>query len=132
MKLCITATGKNLDAQVDPRFGRAEYFIIIDPDTMAFEALENASLNAMHGAGIQAAQLMSTKGVTAVITGQVGPNAFHTLKAAGIEMFHTKASSAAETVDAYKKGQLKPIAEMGAAHAGMGGRKGTAGGRGMN
>jgi predicted Fe-Mo cluster-binding NifX family protein len=75
MKIAITATGDNLQASVDPRFGRAQYFIILDPDTMEFEAISNTDLNAAHGAGIQSGQLMSSNNVKAVITRNVGPNA---------------------------------------------------------
>ena len=70
MKIAISATGKNLDAEVDPRFGRCQYFIIIDPETMQFEALENSSAMASGGAGISAAQMIAGKGVEAVLTGK--------------------------------------------------------------
>ncbi len=120
MKIAITATGADLQAQVDPRFGRAQYFIIVNPETMEFEAIENSSLSAAHGAGIQAGQLMSSKDVSAVITGSVGPNAFQTLTAAGIQIFQSPGGTVQQTIDAYKKGQLQPVSQFGPAHAGMG------------
>ena len=120
MKIAISAIGPDLQAQVDPRFGRAQYFIIIDPETMEFESISNTSTDAMHGAGIQSGQLMSSKGVTAIITGRVGPNAHQTLTVAGIKIFQTGAGTVAQAVDAYKKGQLQPITQIGPAHAGMG------------
>jgi len=120
MKAAITALGIDLKAQVDARFGRAQYFIIIDTDTMEFEVISNASTEAMHGAGIQSGQLMSSKGVTAVITGQVGPNAHQTLTAAGIQIFHSDNITVEQAIDAYKKGELKPITQIGPAHGGMG------------
>ncbi len=131
MKIAITATGADLQAQVDPRFGRAQYFIIIDPETMEFEAIENVSLSAAHGAGIQSGQLMSSKDVTAVITGSVGPNAFQTLTAAGIKIFQSTGGTVELAVKAYKNGQLQPITQFGPAHAGMGMSGGMGMGRGI-
>lgn len=121
MKVAISALGQDLQAQVDPRFGRAQNFIIVDPETMEFEVISNTGTNAMHGAGIQSGQLMSSKGVTAVITGNLGPNAYQTLTAAGIQLFQAGAVTVAQAIDAYNKGQLQPITQMGPAHAGMGG-----------
>ena len=59
MKIGITSTGKNLDAEVDQRFGRCKYFIIVDTDSMEFEAISNENIMASGGAGIQAAQTLS-------------------------------------------------------------------------
>jgi len=131
MNIAISALGADLESQVDPRFGRAQYFIIVDPETMEFEAINNSSLDAMHGAGIQSGQLMSSKGVTAVITGSVGPNAHQTLTAAGIQIFQAGAATVALAIDAYKKGQLQPITQIGPSHAGTGGGMGMGRGMGM-
>lgn len=120
MKIAITAKGSNWEAIVDPRFGRAETFIIIDTETEQFEVIEHSGLNTMHGAGIQTAQLMSEKNVKQVITGSVGPNAFQTLQAAGIKMYHAKGATVKEVFDAYKTDQLTEITQMGSAHAGIG------------
>jgi len=119
MKVAITALGPDLQAQVDARFGRAQNFIIIDPDTMEFKTISNDDMNAAHGAGIQSGQLMSSEGVSELITGQVGPNAYQTLTAAGIIIFQSGSSTVEQAVDAYKKGQLKQITQSGPEHAGM-------------
>ena len=119
MKIAISSLGTDLQAQVDPRFGRAKYFIILDPETMEYETISNESLNTMHGAGIQSGQLMSSTGVSAIITGQVGPNAHQTLTAAGIKIYQANSYSIAEAVDLYKKGELQEITEFGPAHGGM-------------
>ena len=66
MKIAITSTGKDLDAQVDPRFGRCQYFLVVDTDTMEFEAFENANAQNSGGSGIQAGQFMAQKDVQAV------------------------------------------------------------------
>ena len=84
MKLAISSSGKNLDAQLDPRFGRCAYFLIVDPADMRYEVFDNQSAAQSSGAGIQAAQFLADKNVSAVITGHVGPNAVQTLAAAGI------------------------------------------------
>ena len=120
MKIAVTATGNDLNAQVDPRFGRAEYFIIVDPDTLEFEAISNSGTAAAHGAGIQSGQLISSRDVSVVITGQVGPNAYQTLEAAGIKMFHAGNVTVAEAIEAFKKGQLRQINQSGPAHSGPG------------
>jgi predicted Fe-Mo cluster-binding NifX family protein len=87
MKIAISSSGKNLDAALDPRFGRCAYFLIIDPADMQFEVFDNQSTAQSSGAGIQAAQFLADKNVSAVITGHVGPNAVQTLAAAGIDIF---------------------------------------------
>ena len=76
MKICVSAVANSLDAQLDPRFGRCPYFVIVDLESMQFEAIPNDASGAMGGAGIQAAQTIAGKGVTVLITGNVGPNAF--------------------------------------------------------
>jgi predicted Fe-Mo cluster-binding NifX family protein len=74
-KICFTSSGKTLDADLDPRFGRASYFLIFNPETAETEVVENPNKNAVQGAGIQTAQLLLNKGVRVIVTGQVGPNA---------------------------------------------------------
>ena len=71
MKICVSATAKNLEAQTDPRFGRCPYFVIVDSETMQFKAIPNVASGATGGAGIQAAQTIANKGVKLVITGNV-------------------------------------------------------------
>src|SRR3972149_6658362 len=133
MKICITSTGPGLDSEMDPRFGRCQYFIIMDPDALAFEAAENPNLGAAGGAGIQSTQFISNKGVEAVITGQVGPNAFTTLQAAGIKILTGASGTVKEVVEKYKKGQLSssPQGPTVQAHFGMGMGGGMGMGRGM-
>jgi hypothetical protein len=76
MKIAVSASSPALESPVDPRFGRCLYFLIVDPETMEFEAVENPYVSASGGAGIQAAQLVIQKNVEAVLTGSCGPNAF--------------------------------------------------------
>ncbi len=108
MKICVTSQGDNLDAQVDPRFGRCPYFIIADTDTSEIEAIQNPNVSGMGGVGVQTGQLMSEKQVKAVLTGNVGPNAFRTLQVAEIDVITGISGSVKEAIEKYKSGELKP------------------------
>ena len=109
MKIGISSTGKDLDAQVDPRFGRCQYFLIVDTDTMNFESISNESAMASGGAGIQAAQTIAKADVEAVVTGNIGPNAFQTLNAAGIKVFTGATGDVKEILNKFKKGEFKEV-----------------------
>ena len=132
MKICVSAVANSLDAQLDPRFGRCPYFVIIDLESMQFEAIPNDASGAMGGAGIQAAQTIAGKGVTVLITGNVGPNAFQALSAAGIKIVTGAFGTVRESVEKFKRGELR---ETGAptvgGHFGMGMGRGRGRGRGQ-
>jgi len=129
MKIAVTSQGQTLDDAVDPRFGRAPYFLIIDADSLTCESMPNPNLELGGGAGIQSAQLMAERGVVAVLTGNCGPNAFRTFEAAGIQVITGVSGTAREAVQAYKSGRLsRADAPNVASHFGMGG--GGGGGRG--
>lgn len=119
MKIAITALGNDLLAEVDPHFGRANNFIILDPETMEYKTISNDSMNAAHGAGIQSGQLMSSEDVSVIITGQVGPNAYQTLTAANIKIFQSGRKTVEQAINAYKNGELKQILQSGPVHAGL-------------
>lgn len=106
MKIAITSTGETLDSQVDPRFGRAQYFIIVETETMDHSVVENASIAAAGGAGISAAKAAADTGVEAVLTGNCGPNAQRTLDAAGITLYTEVTGTVAEAVALFKNGKL--------------------------
>jgi predicted Fe-Mo cluster-binding NifX family protein len=108
VKICVTAKGYNLDAQVDPRFGRCEYFLIVDTETLRYEAIRNPNIDTGGGAGIQSGQIMAERQVKAVITGDMGPNAFQTLNAAGISVMTGASGSIRQAIEKYKMGELKP------------------------
>ena len=132
MKICVSAVANSLDAQLDPRFGRCPYFVIVDLESMQFEAIPNNASGAMGGAGIQAAQTIAGKGVAVLITGNVGPNAFQALSAAGIKIVTGAFGTVRESVEKFKRGELR---ETGAptvgGHFGMGMGRGRGRGRGQ-
>jgi predicted Fe-Mo cluster-binding NifX family protein len=108
MKVAITSQGIDLDAPVDPRFGRAAHILIVDPETLEFEALDNSeNINAIKGAGINAAVMVSRKGADVLITGYCGPNAFKTLDAAKIKVSNDASGTVRETVSAYSAGKCQ-------------------------
>jgi len=107
MKVLFTAKTDNLESDIDPRFGRCGYFIIVDLDTMNFKSISNESAMTSGGAGIQAAQTAAKAGVNVVITGNIGPNAFQTLSAAQIEVFTGASGKIKDVIEKYKKGELK-------------------------
>ena len=138
MKIAISATGSTFDAEVDPRFGRCQHFIIVDPETKQFEAVDNSSAMAAGGAGISAAQMIAGKGVTAVLTGNCGPNAYQTLSAAGIQVITGVSGKVRDVVADYSAGKFKAGSQPNVpdhfginAGPGMGGGLGRGMGRGM-
>ena len=120
MKICITSENVSLDSKVDPRFGRCQYFIIADPDTLEFETIKNPNIESMGGAGIQSAQLVASKNIKALVTGNIGPNAFQTLQSAGIEVFTGASGTVEEAIEKYKKGEFKAVSGPSVgSHSGM-------------
>ena len=112
MKIAITSKGTDLDSEVDPRFGRAPYILIVNSETFEFEVLDNkANVNALKGAGIQAASMISDKGAEVLLTGFCGPNAFKTLKAAKIGVANDAGGSIRDAVKAYLDGKL-PLSDQ--------------------
>ena len=128
MKICISSSGTDLESQTDPRFGRCPYFIIVDIDTMKFEALPNQSISAMHGAGIGAAQMVANKNVKVVITGNVGPNAHQVLSSTGIKIITGVTGNVKNTIEKFRSGELKETSQPTVSpHSGVG----RGGGMGM-
>ena len=109
MKIAITSSGKNNTAPVNPRFGRCEYFIIMDTETKEWEAAENPAVGARGGAGSQAAQFIANQGVEAVISGRYGPNAFTALEAAGIQAFLTGQETVDAALEKFLAGDLEQV-----------------------
>lgn len=120
MKVAISATGNTLDSTLDQRFGRTAFFLIVDSETMKFEVIDNAATASAGGAGITAAQSVVDKGVEAVITGNVGPNAMNVLSAAEIAIYRGVSASIQDNVAEFNKGKLEKIDNAVPSHFGMG------------
>lgn len=107
MKIAVTSTGTDLNAGVDPRFGRAAYILIVDPDSMAFDVIDNKeNVNAFKGAGIQAASAICEKGAAVLLTGYCGPNAFKALSAAQIKVVQNATGTVKEALALFTAGKL--------------------------
>ena len=115
MKICVTAKTSSgsstdpkelLNTQIDPRFGRCECFIIVDTENMELKTIPNTSAQTAHGAGVQAAQMITNQNVEVVITGKVGPNAYEVLSMSGIKIVTEAVGTIGEVIEKYKSGQL--------------------------
>ncbi len=107
MRVAITAQGNSLSSGLDPRFGRALYFIILDTDSGTIEVVNNEqNMNALQGAGIQAAKTIVDNKVNAVITGHCGPNAFRALSTAGVKVYLGQTGTIQDVIDKLKNGEL--------------------------
>lgn len=123
MKVAVSSDGKDLNSMIDPRFGRCTYFLIVETEDMSFEAFDNESAALGGGAGIQAAQFVISKGATAVITGNCGPNAVQALSAAGVKVFLGVTGIIKNAVETYKSGNLTPAGKANVSeHSGMSGQ----------
>lgn len=121
MRVCISATGKNLDAVLDPRFGRAVYFLIVDNQGRLIKAIKNTGVQAMQGAGITAAQIVAQEKVNVVISGNVGPKALMVLGSSGIKIFLCRPGMKVKDVfRKYQKGELEQATEASASRPGVG------------
>jgi predicted Fe-Mo cluster-binding NifX family protein len=122
MKIAVSSTGTQLTDPLDPRLGRCEYLLIVDADTMEFEAIENENKTRGGGAGIQTARTIAERGATVVLTGNCGPNAHETLMAAGVQVFTGLSGSVQGALDCWKRGEVTASGGPNVqSHAGMGG-----------
>jgi len=122
MRIAISATGRDLDSSLDPRFGRCPYFLLVDPETQEYQVVPNPGISAGGGAGIKAAQEVVKQGVKTLITGQCGPNAFEILAASGIRVLQAPCEPVRKVLELYERGELSEINAPGMAKQGMRGR----------
>ena len=104
MKIAITASQPNMDAEVDQRFGRCSYFLVVDPETLEYETIENNSASSASGAGISTAQMVVNKDITTIITGNCGPNAYKVLADAGVKVITGVEGKIAKAIENYNSG----------------------------
>ena len=110
MKVAVTSQGPDLGSQIDPRFGRARNFIVLDTESDEFSVHDNAqNLNASQGAGIQAGRTVVDLGVQAVITGNLGPKAFATLQAGSVNVHQVTGGTVKEVFEKFKAGELPAV-----------------------
>lgn len=120
MKIVFSSSGKDLDSNLDLRFGRCPYFLIYDTENKEVKVLENAGQSASGGAGIAAAQQVADENVDTVVTSNMGPNAFNLLKEAGIKIYKGKSIPCRLLVDELNDGKLEEFNSAGPSHMGMG------------
>jgi predicted Fe-Mo cluster-binding NifX family protein len=132
MIIVVTANGADLDAPASPVFGRCPAYVFVDTESMQFEGVENPALGTASGAGIQAAQFVIERGAQAVVTGNVGPNAFNVFQSAGVPIYLSDSGTVREMAEAFRVGELQSIADANVrAGMGMGRGRGMGMGRGM-
>lgn len=109
MKIAITSSGNKNTSSLNPRFGRCEFFIIIDTDTKEWQAFENPAVGAHGGSGAQAAQFVANQGIKAIISGRYGPNAYTALEAAGLQAFVSTQKTVDVALDKFLAGELEQV-----------------------
>jgi predicted Fe-Mo cluster-binding NifX family protein len=107
LKIAVSANAKDMDALIDPHFGRCAYFMIVNLDDWTFEVFENENIMLGEEAGIKAAEFVASKGADVVISGNVGPNALQTLLASGVEVIIAQTGTVKDSLEDYKNGNLK-------------------------
>jgi len=108
VRVAITAAGPDLSSPVDQRFGRARYLLIVETSDRKFIVVDNqAGVNAVQGAGVQAAQSVIDNNASVLITGHCGPKAFRALKAGGVHVYLTPEGTVDQAISAFQTGDLK-------------------------
>ncbi len=131
MKIVVSSDGEGMDAPASPVFGRAPYYVFVRTGSMDVDVMENPAVSTASGAGIQAAQLIVDRGVDAVVSGRVGPNAFEVLRSADVPVYVFEGGTVREAIEAYQQGELAPAGTAtGPAHVGMGRGRGMGRGAG--
>ena len=138
MKIAVTSSGRDLDADIDPRFGRCPYFALIDTESGAIETLANPFIDAAGGAGTQTAQWILEHDVHALVTGRCGPKAMVVLEDAGIRVIEGASGKVQDAAGLVER-SVSPaaVAPVESGHRpggdpgrGKGGGRGFGGGRG--
>jgi predicted Fe-Mo cluster-binding NifX family protein len=122
MRIAVSSTGDSLESEASSLFGRCPYYLLVETDSMDFEAVPNPAVNASGGAGVKASQFIVEKNIAAVLTGRVGPNAMKVFRQSGTLLYETQGGTVAEEVQKYLGGELNQLSAPGESHAGMGGQ----------
>lgn len=122
MKVIVSSTGKDIDSEISPVFGRAKYYLLVNTDDFSFESSENPAISQSGGAGIQAAQFVLKQNPEAVISSSIGPNAYEVLTAASMPCYTAVGGTVKETLESFNRGELKSMGTANAdSHAGIAG-----------
>jgi predicted Fe-Mo cluster-binding NifX family protein len=131
MNITVSAKGKSLDSEVDPRFGRSSGFILFDTETGNASYLDNSAQRELgQGTGIKTAQAIAESGTAVLITGQLGPRAAKVLSKSGIKIYACTSGTVKEAIRALEENRLKELSEVQPGPGKMGGRGMGGGGRG--
>jgi predicted Fe-Mo cluster-binding NifX family protein len=110
MKIILTAASPNFDADIDPRFGRCAYLLVVDTESMNWEAHSNPGLTASGGAGIKAAQFAADQHAEVALSGDFGPHAYNALQAGGIAMYrYGNCTTVAQAIERFRNNQLEQV-----------------------
>ncbi|MFC1857201.1 NifB/NifX family molybdenum-iron cluster-binding protein [Thermodesulfobacteriota bacterium] len=109
MKIAISSTAKDLEASIDPRFGRCSCFLIVETDDMSFKAFDNENIELSGGAGIQSAQFIASQGAKVILTGRCGPKAAQALSEAGVEMITGQSGAIRKVIKRFVEGDLRTV-----------------------
>lgn len=123
MKIALTCIGKEMNDNLDLRFGRCSYFLIFDSSKGVSHTLENKGQSSDGGAGIAAAQQIIDEDVEIVITGSLGPYAYNLMLSSGIKVYASKELPCSQALELFSKGELEEITQAGPSHMGMGSGK---------
>ena len=109
MKVAISTVQPQFEAELERRFGRCAYFVLVDAETREWEAFPNPAVEARGGAGTQAAQFLADQGAQAVISGDFGPNAYAALETASIHMYTARGGKVSEALEALLAERLERV-----------------------
>jgi predicted Fe-Mo cluster-binding NifX family protein len=107
VNIAVPAEGTDLDAPTSPLFGRAPFYVLVDPETMRLKALANPEQRALRGAGFETPKLLAGREARAVVARSVGPNAFKALSDLALPVYLSTGETVREAVEAYASGQLQ-------------------------
>jgi predicted Fe-Mo cluster-binding NifX family protein len=110
MKVAVTSQGPDPRSAIDPHFGRAQYFLVVDTNTGSFVVRANTGpRRTRHAAGIQSAGTLLSMGAEAVISGHIGPKAFATLEAANVKVYQATTNTVNDAIERLKAAELRPL-----------------------
>ena len=108
MKIAISATGRDMESNIDTTFGRAHFFLIVDTETKKEKVIVNKVGDRPSGVGITVANITANEEIDAVITTDIGPLAFETFEQCGIRMYQAE-GKIKDAIRQFEEGKLSEI-----------------------